>query len=162
MFRHDRSTSGEGSPVLGILMLGAITVTLAAGVGVLGFGSTGGGFSSPSVDADYDTGDTEVSATVLDLRGADHVNVSIYGYGYGVKARLDGSGSRLVVGEESARVAGKGRIYDLQGDAVASVDGSAARLHDGQGVPTRGRIRVRAVAVQGGNDRVVLDTEGSL
>lgn len=160
----DRSTTAEGSPVLGVLMLGVITIALAAVVGTMGFGPTGGGgFSGASVRADFDRGHSEVGATLVDDRRADYVNVSVYGYGSGIKARLGGSGASLTVGtDDTARLDGDGRIYDLDGDAVATVDGRTARLHDGEGLPKKGTVTVRAVAVQDGRRRVVLDTDGSL
>ena len=159
----DRAETAEASPVLGILLLGFTTLVLGAIVGATGFGTVGSsGYSGASISADFDRSDSEVGATVVDLRGADYVNVSVYGYGNGVKARLESTGARFAVSENGARIQGAGEIYDLEGDAVASSSGSTATLHEGQGVPRDESVRVQAVAVEGDQQRVVLDTSGSI
>jgi flagellin-like protein len=128
-----RQTSKEGgvSPVVGVILMVAVTVILAAVVGsfVLDLGSNvqanpqAGVTFSESGDAD--AGDAEVTVQVIAMENADSVNVS-YSQETGYEATLTSIGQSVTIGDNDVDTSASetANIDGLADDATITIVGS--------------------------------------
>ena len=161
------------SPVIGVILMVAITVILAAVIGtfVLGLGSNVQENVQAGVNVDYSPSDAAVTATYVSEQNADIVNVTFSNSAKGstVKANMSTVGDKLEVTANDP-AGSSNTVMLLTGNALpynnsgsydfSGCSGSSCTV--GSNWATGDAVSVTVTAVSGDQSTVVLTKEGSI
>ncbi len=160
---HIENDDDAVSPVIGVILMVAITVILAAVIGtfVLGLGDEVGETPQAGVTFDYDSGNDEINVQVVDAGNVDSLEVQIDGNIDGdvsednvtddweVTEVTTGSDGNAVVETQDEVSAGDSFVIDAETDYDAGSDGLIEDDDDVEGVS------VTLVGEVGGEDAVL-------
>lgn len=145
---REKETHSAVSPVIGVILMVALTVILAAIIGtfILGLGSSVDENVRGAVTVDFDTMNDRVDVTYVGSDNADYLNITFSGdVNHEGVVRLNKSGDRVRLTDSGMTVTGDAKIYE-------------AASHNGPGSD----ITVTAVGVSGDQATVLLDQSGEI
>lgn len=146
----------NGSPIVATVVLTLLIGVLAAVVGLFVVGAEDtGDYGGSALQVSFDRGDETATVLVMDMKGADHVEVTFYGWGDRTTVRLEETGARAVLSEHELVVTG-GTIEGTDETVVDAATAPFALPED------EDEVSVHAVGVAPKSEKVLRHESGSI
>lgn len=142
-----KQREGEAvTPVIGIILMVALTVVLAAVTGVFVFNITGDMSEGVQAGASANFNAEKAEVLYISNKNAEYLEVTFSGWGDEGTARLNKTGARATLNTSALTTSGDANVTD-----------------DPTSFPTRGDdVTITVVAVRGSESTVILDRSGRI
>lgn len=151
------------SPVIGVILMVAITVILAAVIGtfVLGLGSNVSENVQAGVNVQFDSTNNRVDVTFVSNQNAEYVNVTFVTSGTEGKARLNQTGDRVRLANWLTS-SGDACVYNGTGGSPACPGWAEYGSSSSISVSDGDDVTVTATGHSGDQQTVLVDQSGSV